>query len=102
VETGATLATGGGRPKDLDRGWYIEPTRVRQRRQQVGHRAGGDLRPVLSVFPAAVETVATRIANDTIYGLHSAVFTTDVERAREVAAQMGMFMVIRLVLPSGP
>ena len=29
-----------------------------------------------------------RIANDTIYGLHGAVFTTDVDRAREVAGQM--------------
>src|SRR3984957_20290292 len=26
IEIGATLATGGGRPKNLDRGWYIEPT----------------------------------------------------------------------------
>ena len=26
VEQGATLATGGGRPKDLDRGYYVEPT----------------------------------------------------------------------------
>src|SRR6202035_3712379 len=25
VADGATLATGGGRPKDLDRGWYVEP-----------------------------------------------------------------------------
>ena len=25
-EQGATLVTGGGRPKDLDRGYYIEPT----------------------------------------------------------------------------
>ena len=26
VEQGATLATGGGRPKNLDRGYYVEPT----------------------------------------------------------------------------
>jgi len=26
VAEGATLALGGGRPKDLDRGWYVEPT----------------------------------------------------------------------------
>jgi hypothetical protein len=26
IADGATLATGGGRPKDLDRGWYVEPT----------------------------------------------------------------------------
>jgi acyl-CoA reductase-like NAD-dependent aldehyde dehydrogenase len=44
--------------------------------------------PVLSVIPAADEADAVRIANDTIYGLHGAVFTNDVERAREVAGQM--------------
>jgi acyl-CoA reductase-like NAD-dependent aldehyde dehydrogenase len=43
VAEGATLATGGGRPKDLDRGWLVEPI-VRQRRQLVDHRPGGDLR----------------------------------------------------------
>ena len=44
--------------------------------------------PVLSVIPADHEQDAVRIANDTIYGLHGAVFTSDVDRAREVAGQM--------------
>ncbi len=44
--------------------------------------------PVLSVIPADDEADAVRIANDTIFGLHGAVFTADVERAREVAGQM--------------
>jgi acyl-CoA reductase-like NAD-dependent aldehyde dehydrogenase len=44
--------------------------------------------PVLSVIPATDEDDAVRIANDTIYGLHGAVFTADIERAREVAGQM--------------
>lgn len=26
IADGFTLATGGGRPKDLDRGWFVEPT----------------------------------------------------------------------------
>jgi acyl-CoA reductase-like NAD-dependent aldehyde dehydrogenase len=43
---------------------------------------------VLSVIPASDEADAVRIANDTIYGLNSAVFTADVERAREVAARL--------------
>src|SRR5262249_6269773 len=44
--------------------------------------------PVLSVIPADDEADAVRIANDTIYGLNSAVFTADVERARDVAGQI--------------
>jgi len=88
IETGATLATGGGRPKDLDHGWYVEPT-------VFGNVDSGSViaqeevfGPVLSVIPAQDEADAVRIANDTIYGLHGAVFTSDVERAREVAGQM--------------
>jgi len=88
VEGGATLATGGGRPKDLDRGWYVEPTvfgNVDNKSVIAQEEIFG---PVLSVIPADDENDAVRIANDTIYGLHGAVFTSDVERAREVAGQM--------------
>ena len=45
VDEGATLVTGGGRPKHLDRGYYIEPTVFAQRRQLLDHRPRGDLRP---------------------------------------------------------
>ena len=37
---------------------------------------------MLSVIPADDEQDAVRIANDTIYGLNSSVFTPDVDRAR--------------------
>jgi acyl-CoA reductase-like NAD-dependent aldehyde dehydrogenase len=88
IEIGATLAASGGRPRDLDRGWYVEPTvfgnvdnsSVIAREEIFG--------PVLSVIPADDEADAVRIANDTIYGLHGAVFTSDVDRAREVAGQI--------------
>ena len=43
---------------------------------------------MLSVIPAADEDDAVRIANETIYGLHGAVFTKDNDRAREVAGRM--------------
>jgi acyl-CoA reductase-like NAD-dependent aldehyde dehydrogenase len=44
--------------------------------------------PVLSVIPAKDEADAVRIANDTIYGLNSSVFTPDADRARQVAGQI--------------
>jgi aldehyde dehydrogenase (NAD+) len=44
--------------------------------------------PVLSAIPAKDERDATRVANGTIYGLNSSVFTNDVDRARDVARQL--------------
>ncbi|WEO93655.1 aldehyde dehydrogenase [Streptomyces sp. FXJ1.172] len=88
VADGATLATGGGRPKGMDRGWYVEPTvfgNVDNRSVIAQEEIFG---PVLSVIPAADEQDAIRIANDTIYGLNASVFTNDVNRAREVARQL--------------
>jgi aldehyde dehydrogenase (NAD+) len=88
IEGGATLATGGGRPAGLDRGWYIEPTVFGNVDNSSVIAQEEIFGPVLSVIPAADEADAVRIANDTIYGLHGAVFTADVDRAREVAGQM--------------
>ncbi|HXT88326.1 MAG TPA: aldehyde dehydrogenase family protein, partial [Trebonia sp.] len=88
IAEGATLATGGGRPKDLDRGWYVEPTVFGNVDNSSVIAQEEIFGPVLSVIPADDEADAVRIANDTIYGLHGAVFTSDVDRAREVAGQM--------------
>jgi len=88
VDEGATLATGGGRPKDLDRGWFIEPTVFGNVDNSSTIAQEEIFGPVLSVIPAADEDDAVRIANDTIYGLNSSVFTTDVDRARQVAGRL--------------
>jgi len=85
---GATLAAGGGRPRHLDRGYYIEPT-------VFGHVDNSSViaqeeifGPVLSVIPATDEKHAVELANDTIYGLNASVFTDDLERAVEVARRL--------------
>ena len=44
--------------------------------------------PVVSVIPATSEDHAIDIANDTIYGLNSSVFTNDPERAYAVGRQL--------------
>jgi acyl-CoA reductase-like NAD-dependent aldehyde dehydrogenase len=88
IADGFTLATGGGRPKDLDRGWFVEPTvfgNVTNRSVIAQEEIFG---PVLSVIPAQDEQDAIAIANDTIYGLNASVFTNDVNRARQVAGQL--------------
>jgi aldehyde dehydrogenase (NAD+) len=88
VAEGATLASGGGRPKHLDRGWFIEPT-VFGNVDNASTIAQEEIfGPVLSVIPADDEQHAIKIANDSIYGLNASVFTNDVDRARDVARQL--------------
>jgi len=88
VREGATLATGGGRPAHLERGWFVEPT-------VFGYVDNGStiareeiFGPVLSVIAVNDERDAVRVANDTIYGLNASVFTDDAERARTVAGEL--------------
>jgi acyl-CoA reductase-like NAD-dependent aldehyde dehydrogenase len=88
VAEGASLATGGGRPKHLDRGWYVEPTVFGNVDNSATIAQEEIFGPVLSVIPADDEKQAIAIANDTIYGLNASVFTNDVDRAREVAGQL--------------
>jgi acyl-CoA reductase-like NAD-dependent aldehyde dehydrogenase len=88
VADGATLATGGGRPKHLDRGWYVEPTVLGNVDNSSTIAQEEIFGPVLSVIPADDEQQAIAIANDTIYGLNASVFTNDVDRARDVASQL--------------
>jgi acyl-CoA reductase-like NAD-dependent aldehyde dehydrogenase len=88
VAEGATLATGGGRPRHLDRGYYVEPTVFGN--VDNGSTIGRDeiFGPVLSLIAAEDEDDAVALANDTIYGLNASVFTPDVDRARAVAARL--------------
>jgi aldehyde dehydrogenase (NAD+) len=88
LEQGAKLITGGARPKDLERGYYIEPTVFGNVDNNTVIAQEEIFGPVLSVIPAADEMDAVRIANDTIYGLNASVFTNDADRARAIAAEL--------------
>ncbi len=85
---GATLATGGGRPAHLNRGYYIEPTVFGNVDNHSTIAREEIFGPVLSVIPADSEEHAIDIANDTIYGLNSSVFTNDPERAYAVGRRL--------------
>jgi acyl-CoA reductase-like NAD-dependent aldehyde dehydrogenase len=84
-EQGAKLATGGGRPKDLNRGYFVEPTLFANVDNSMTIAQEEIFGPVVSVIPYSDVTDAIRIANDSIYGLNGAVFTNDVEAAYDVA-----------------
>jgi len=87
-EEGAKLATGGGRPRHLNRGYFIEPTVFGNVDNHSTIAREEIFGPVLSVIPADNETNAVDIANDSVYGLNASVFTNDIERAYATARQL--------------
>jgi aldehyde dehydrogenase (NAD+) len=88
IEQGATLATGGGRPKHLDRGFFIEPTVFGNVKNNFTIAREEIFGPVLSVIAANNEDQAVDIANDSIFGLNASVFTTDAEHAFQIARRL--------------
>jgi aldehyde dehydrogenase (NAD+) len=88
IAEGGKVITGGGRPKGLDRGFFIEPTVFAGVDNSATIAREEIFGPVLTVIAAESEEDAIRIANDTIYGLNASVFTPDVDRARAVAGQL--------------
>jgi len=87
-QEGAKLAVGGGVPKDLPKGYYVEPTLfvdVDPKSTLAQEEVFG---PVLAVIPYEDDDDAVRIANDSIYGLSGAVASASEERALAVARRI--------------
>jgi len=87
-QEGARLASGGGRPSHLNRGYYIEPTVFADVDNSSTIAREEIFGPVISVIPARDEEQAIALANDSDYGLNSTVFTSDPERAYSVGRRL--------------
>lgn len=85
---GFTLATGGSRPRELNRGFYIQPTLFGHVSNSAKIAQEEIFGPVICVIPARDEEEAITLANQSDFGLNSAVFTQDAERAMTVARRM--------------
>jgi len=89
IEEGAEVLVGGeGRPEGFEAGFYVKPTVFVNVKNEMTIAQEEIFGPVLSVIAYDSEEEAVRIANDSRYGLHSAVLGTDIQRARRVASQL--------------
>src|SRR6185369_17055227 len=89
IEEGAEVLAGGeGHPDGLDAGFFVKPTVFANVNNNMTIAQEEIFGPVLCVIAYDSEDEAIRIANDSKYGLHSAVLGTDLERARRVASQI--------------
>ncbi len=85
---GARLVAGGGRPEGLDSGYYVQPTVFADVDNSMTIAREEIFGPVLAVIPYETEDDAIRIANESDYGLAGSVWTTDFDRAIEVASKI--------------
>lgn len=85
---GATLATGGGRPRHLERGYFIEPTVFGNVDNNMVIAREEIFGPVICVIPADSDAQAIQIANDSDFGLYGTVYTKEVDRAYQIARQI--------------
>ena len=88
---GATVHVGGDRP-DLP-GFYVQPTVVTDVPQGSEIYYEEFFGPVINIFRVESDEEALQLANDSQYGLGSAVFATDADRARKFADQLDAGMV---------
>lgn len=95
IDEGAELVVGGtGKPEGLETGYYVKPT--------VFANVGHDMTiareeifgPVLSILGYDSIDQAIEQGNDTVYGLAAYVQSTDLEKAREIGAQLRAGQVI--------
>jgi aldehyde dehydrogenase (NAD+) len=87
-EQGAKLVTGGGRPKHMTRGYYIEPTLFANVDNRSAIAQEEIFGPVIALIPSDSVDDAVRIANESIYGLSGAVFSRDPEQVYKIGRRM--------------
>ncbi|CDO07350.1 aldehyde dehydrogenase [Mycolicibacterium cosmeticum] len=88
IAEGGRFACGGGRPADLDKGFFIEPTVIAGLDNSAKVAREEIFGPVLTVIAHDGDDDAVRIANDSPYGLSGTVFSGDDGRAQAVAARL--------------
>jgi acyl-CoA reductase-like NAD-dependent aldehyde dehydrogenase len=88
LEQGGRITTGGGRPSEAPTGWFVEPTVFTDLDNGSVVARNEIFGPVLCVIPYNDLGEAISIANDSDYGLGGTVWSSDEERALDVARKI--------------
>ncbi|MBJ7347145.1 MAG: aldehyde dehydrogenase family protein [Thermoleophilaceae bacterium] len=86
LERGARVTTGGHRLEGP--GQFFEPTVIVDVDHSMTCMREETFGPTLPIMKVKDEAEAVRLANDSVYGLGSSIFTKDIERGERVARQM--------------
>lgn len=85
---GGRITVGGGRPDDLDAGFFVEPTVFAGVDNSATISQEEIFGPVLTVISYDDEDHAVRLANDSQFGLGGTVWTNDPERGAALARRV--------------
>jgi aldehyde dehydrogenase (NAD+) len=103
MEEGARLIAGGeGRPDGVEAGWFVRPTVFSGVTNDMTIAREEIFGPVLSIITYRDVEEAISIANDTDYGLQAYVFSSDAQRARELASRIDAGRVLVNTLAHEP
>ncbi|MGW0356855.1 aldehyde dehydrogenase family protein [Nocardia nova] len=88
LEQGAVVAAGGKRPDGITRGYYFEPTLLRDVTSDMEIAQQEVFGPIIVVIAYDDIDDAIRIANDTDFGLAASVYARDRDAALEIALRI--------------
>ena len=93
VSAGGEVVAGGSRPKDLDHGFFLEPTLLSGLPDDASILREEVFGPVVCVIPYSDVDEAVRIANSSEFGLAGYVWSGSNERAMSVGRRMQAGMI---------